>query len=366
QIVKGLAFFDRKENRDVLAYLRVLLNPRDDVSFERIINEPARGIGPTSLAHLRLFADSEGVSLLTACGQADRITGLKPRAVKALLDFHRLMTDLNHYRDAQPDELIRQVIDRSGYRAMLRDSRDEEDQQRLANIEELITAAVQFAAADNNLTARDWLENITLASDVDGFNEQQDCVAIMTMHAAKGLEFPAVFLLGVEMGILPHQRAVASQKDEEIEEERRLMFVGMTRAKEELYLTLARHVREFRGQETYPVPSRFLDELPGEFLEEQDLSGPGPSSFNQFRGGSPSARKAWSETGIELPLPSRPRAQDPYPPGSLVRHDHYGQGRIIGYTGFGATRSVKIRFNTAGERTFRLSHVRLEVLQPSK
>jgi DNA helicase-2/ATP-dependent DNA helicase PcrA len=361
QIVKGLAFFDRKENRDVLAYLRLLLNPRDDVSFDRVVNEPPRGIGATTLGHLKAYAEAQEISLLSACGRADFVPGLKPKAVKALRDFHQMMMDLLPLVEAQPDELIRQVLDRTGYRKMLKDSRDEEDQQRLANIEELITAAAQFAAEDSSRTIRDWLENITLASDIDGYNEEQDCVAVMTMHAAKGLEFPVVFLVAVEMGILPHQRAVASQKEEEIEEERRLMFVGMTRAKEELYLTHARGIREFRGQDNYPIPSRFLDELPPEVLERVDRSGLAATAADRFRGGTDAARQGWSDAGIDIPLPSRPRLDDPYAVGSAVRHATYGDGTVVGYSGFGATRAIKVRFRTAGERTFRLSHVQLVV-----
>ncbi|MFO0844540.1 MAG: UvrD-helicase domain-containing protein [Gemmataceae bacterium] len=362
QIVKGLAFFDRKENRDVLAYLRLLLNPKDDVSFERIVNEPPRGIGATTLAAVKLFAEKSEISLYSACGRAEFIPGLRGKAVTALRGFYDMMQGLAEFSQAQPDELIRQVLDRSGYRKMLKDSRDEEDQQRLANIEELITAAGQFAGEDSRFTVRDWLENITLSSDIDGFNEQQDCVAVMTMHAAKGLEFPVVFLLAVEMGIIPHQRAVASRKEEEIEEERRLMFVGMTRAMEELYLTHARGVREFRGQDNYPVPSAFLDELPPDVVERVDLSGQ-PGTANAFRGGGMAALQGWRDAGIEVPLAPKPRLDNPFPEGSLVRHEQYGVGRVLGFTGFGATRSVKVRFQTAGERTFRLSHVKLEVLR---
>lgn len=354
QIVKGLAFFDRKENRDVLAYLRLLINPRDDLSFERVVNEPPRGIGPTTLAHLKLYAEQNEISLLSACGRAEFIQGLKPKAVKALREFYDLMQELSQFLQAQPDELIKQVLDRSGYRRMLRESRDEEDQQRLANIEELITAAGQFAAEDSRHSITDWLENITLSSDIDGYNEEQDCVAIMTMHAAKGLEFPVVFLLAVEMGILPHQRAVASRKEEEIEEERRLMFVGMTRAREELYLTRATLSREFRGQSTQPISSSFLGEVPPHVVEQRDSLGDAATASQRFRGGSSAALAGWSEAGIEIPLPSRPRAEDPFPVGSLVRHTTYGVGRVLGFTGFGATRAVQVRFQTAGERSFRL------------
>ena len=173
----------------------------------------------------------------------------------------KLMDDLRKYVEAAPDEVISQVLDQSGYREALKGSNEEEDQERLANVEELITAAKQFAHEDESRTITDFLENITLASDVDGWDEQQDCVSIMTLHAAKGLEFPVVYMVAVEEGILPHQRRIDSHKKDQIEEERRLAFVGMTRAREELYLCHAR-LRDFRGQTLYAIPSTFIGELP--------------------------------------------------------------------------------------------------------
>ena len=205
QIVKGLAFFDRKENRDVLAYLRLLVNPRDDLSFLRIVNEPTRGIGKTSLDHLREYAEPRELSLLAAAAEVKNVTNIKGKASKGLTDFSQMMRELHGRIEGRPDEVIREVLDRSGYRHMLTDSRDEEDAERLANVEELITAAKQFSDEDSSRTVGDFLENITLASDVDGWDERQDCVSVMTMHAAKGLEFPVVFIAAVEDGILPHE-----------------------------------------------------------------------------------------------------------------------------------------------------------------
>src|SRR5205807_217902 len=164
------------------------------------------------------------------------------------------------------------VLEKSGYRAMLQASGDEEDEERLANIEEMITAAKQFASEDSSRTIGDFLEQITLASDVDSWDERQDCVSVMTLHAAKGLEFPVVYMLAVEQGLLPHERSLS--RPDEVEEERRLAFVGMTRAKEELHLCHAR-LREFRGTTLYAVPSMFLDELPKEGVESVDLSASG-------------------------------------------------------------------------------------------
>jgi DNA helicase-2/ATP-dependent DNA helicase PcrA len=365
QIVKGLAFFERKENRDVLAYLRLLLNPRDDLSFLRIVNEPARGIGKTSLEHLRAYAEPRELSLLGAAAEVSRITAIKGKAAAGLRDFVLMMRELEKFKDAQPDEVIRQVLELSGYRRMLQDSRDDEDQERLANIEELITAARQFAAEDSSRTIGDFLENITLASDVDSWDERQDSVSVMTLHAAKGLEFPVVFVIATEQGLLPHERSLG--REEEVEEERRLAFVGMTRAKEELYLSHAR-LREFRGQTLYAVPSMFLDELPGDAIRTIDLSASAAgtlSAMDHWRGGGPAATPGWNEAGVRplpLPVPSRQPETGGYAAGMLVRHEKYGQGRVTEVSGHGALRKVKIRFATAGERSFVVDKVKLEIL----
>jgi DNA helicase-2/ATP-dependent DNA helicase PcrA len=371
QIVKGLAFFDRKENRDVLAYLRLLLNPRDDLSFLRAVNEPTRGIGKVSLEHLRAYAEPREMSLLEAAGHVSQIPALKGKAAAALRDFAVLMRELGQLRDGAPDEVIRSVLDRSGYRLMLKGSSDEEDQERLANIEELITAAKQFAAEDRSLTIADFLENITLASDVDGWDERQDCVSIMTLHAAKGLEFPVVYMVAVEQGLLPHDRSLA--RDEELEEERRLAFVGMTRAKEELYICHAR-LREFRGQTQYTVPSMFLEELPADGVESVDLSTSGGGTaraMNEWRGGGPAAEAGWEEAGVHYrPGADRGRATDgpagagqDYAKGMLVRHETYGQGKVTDVSGYGAMRKVKIRFAKAGERTFLVEKAKLTIVR---
>ncbi len=368
QIVRGLAFFERKENRDILAYLRLMVNPRDDLSFLRIVNEPARGIGKVSLDHLRQYAEPREMSLLSAAGEANKIAAIKGKAVSALRGFHQLISDLRTLFEAPPDEVIRQVLDQSGYRRMLLGSNDSEDQERLANIEELITAAKQFAADDASRTIGDFLENITLASDLDSWDEQQDCVSIMTLHAAKGLEFPVVYMTAVEQGLLPHERSLP--RPDELEEERRLAFVGMTRAKEELYLSHARS-REFRGQTVYPVESMFFRELPAEAIEHIDLSGGNQelAAFEDWRGGGAAAQQGWNDAGVRAkPAPLPPSsadgdAQQGFVEGMLVRHATYGMGRIVEMSGQGALRRVKIRFASAGERTFIAGKVKLEIVR---
>lgn len=366
QIVKGLAFFERKENRDVLAYLRLLVNPSDNISFLRAVNEPARGIGKVSLDHLAAYAEPQEISLLAAAGQVSKIPAIKGKAAVGLTGFAQLIHELSKQADAAPDEVIRQVLDRSGYRKMLKDSTDPEDQDRLANIEELITAAKQFATEDSSRTLGDWLENITLSSDLDSWNEEQDCVSVMTMHAAKGLEFPVVFLAAVEQGLLPHERSLG--KDEELEEERRLAFVGMTRAKEELYLTHAR-LREFRGSTLYAVPSMFLEELPEE-VQAHDLSASGSGgihAMNVWRaGGSPAAKEGWKATGIHtIPEPVPPDGDHPatYAEGMLVRHREHGIGQVTEVSGHGALRRIRVRFKSAGMRTFAGVKIALEMVE---
>lgn len=353
QVVKGLAFFERKENKDVLAYLRLILNPQDDLSFLRVVNEPARGIGPTTLKHLKGFAQQREMPLCSACAELERIPAIKNKAALGLKEFHQLLITLRSILDMPPDDVIRQVIDRSGYRAMLAKSDDPDDQDRLANIEELITAAKQFAADDPTKNIEDFLEQITLASDVDSWDDKQDCVSVMTLHASKGLEFPVVYMLAVEQGLLPHERTL--NKEEDVEEERRLCFVGMTRAKQELNLCHAK-VREFRGQSLYVVPSMFLDELDECHVERIDLCDRPPSSAINY-----SQRQRFaSDEGFEIHRNGF--TEEGYAVGALVDHATYGRGKILKIDGAGALQRLRIRFALHGERVFVASKSKLTVV----
>jgi DNA helicase-2/ATP-dependent DNA helicase PcrA len=372
QIVRGLAFFERKENRDVLAYLRLLINPRDDLSFLRVVNEPARGVGKTSLEHLQNYAEPRELSLLSAAAEVEKVPAIKGKAATGLRSFLQIMHDLRQILEASPDEIIRQVLDRTGYRRMLAESEDPEDQERLANIEELITAAHQFVAEDSSRTLADFLENITLASDVDSWDEKQDCVSVMTLHAAKGLEFPVVYMMAVEQGLLPHERSLA--KDDDLEEERRLAFVGMTRAMEELHLTHCR-LREFRGQTLYAVPSMFLEELPEDGVEVEDVSATGAGKPRAGERWRTDKDEGWFDAGLR-PVSKREAAktkhgavrtvaagEQHYEEGMVVEHDRYGVGRITAISGHGALRKLKIRFSTSGERTFVADKAKLVIVK---
>lgn len=364
QIVKGLAFYDRKENKDILAYLRLLVNPSDTVSFLRAVNEPARGVGKVSLDRLVQWANDHEVSPAVACAQVARIPEIKGKAATGLRGFAQLLTDLRAKLDLPPHEIIREVLEKSGYRQMLLESTDDADADRLANIEEMITAAKQFADEDNTRTLADFLETITLASDVDVHDEHADHVSVMTFHAAKGLEFPVVYMLACEQGILPHNRSIESGKDDELEEERRLCFVGMTRAMKLLHLCHAR-MREFRGQTNYAIPSMFLDELPPE-VERTDLS----MQKNSARGAIEEWRRGYAATAggynPRFVAPVKPVVNptaDEFAVGQVVQHDEYGIGQVSQVDGYGATRKVKVRFAGSGERTFAGDKIKLRVVK---
>ncbi len=376
QIVKGLAFFERKENRDVLAYLRLVANPQDTISFLRVVNEPGRGIGKASLDKLQAFAANHEIGLLAAAGQVARITEIKGKAATGLRDFHKMITELRTKQELPPHDLVRVVLEKSGYEAMLRESGEDEDAERLANVGELVTAAKQFHEANPESTITDFLEQITLASDVDGWDEQADHVSVMTLHSSKGLEFPVVYVLAVEEGLLPHERSMG--RDDEIEEERRLCFVGMTRAMKELYLCHSR-MREFRGQLNYAIESSFLRELPRDGVEWIDTAmgrNVARTAADEWRARGGHAAKDWADTGARPFIPPK-KTNDlkptiPDPPdtglakGLLVQHEEYGIGTITQLEGFGALRKVKIRFPGHGEKTFMVEKVKLKVVTRKK
>lgn len=374
QIVKGLAFYDRKENKDVLAYLRLLVNPQDTVSFLRIVNEPGRGIGKVSLDKLQSHAAKKEISLLAATAEVAQIPEIRGKAATGLRDFYRLMTELRANLSLPPHELIQLVLTKSGYRKMLEEMQgDEEDTDRLANVEEMVTAAHQFYSEDTERTIGDFLEQITLASDVDGWDEASDAVSVMTLHSSKGLEFPIVSIIGMEEGLLPHERSLGNAED--VEEERRLCFVGMTRAMRELYLCHAR-LREFRGEVRYQIPSMFIQyELP-EDVERVDLS----MSRNQARSAAedwrrkigPAAREFAESSTKPFATPTKSESSTATAPppdlavGALVQHDEYGLGQITDLSGYGALKRVKIRFPAHGEKTFVASKVKLKVVGKKK
>ena len=369
QVVGGLSFYERQEIKDVLSYLNLMANPKNDVAFGRVVNVPPRGIGKTTLDKLKERAEALGLPLLAMSREASAVPGLKDRAARALRDFGMLMDELVALRDHSAEEVIRRLLTLSGYReALAADGPTGED--RLANIDELISAAREFDREHPGGTVIDFLEEVSLSSAVDRWNDDGGSVTLMTLHAAKGLEFPVAFIVGLEQGLLPHSRS--NESDDELEEERRLLFVGITRAERELYLSHCR-IREFRGQRQSTIPSCFLAELPEDALTIRDLAGgsaPSPHSMSPHQS---RPRTEWPKSsakpnefrlmtasdllggGPKLTTPPSEDVLMAFQPGASVMHPQYGIGRIVAVEGAGPNRKGRVAFTLGGERTFILA-----------
>jgi DNA helicase-2/ATP-dependent DNA helicase PcrA len=359
QIARGTAFYDRKEVKDAVAYLRVLWNPYDEVNLRRIINTPTRGIGDTTLEHVQAFAAGKGIAFSPALRQAANIPALNTRAVNAIQNFVEMFGNWRQkIADADQQSLgfapgvcdvVEMIIHDSGLEAYYK-SEKTGDEERLANLYELVTAAQRFddeqaaLAAEEQLEGEEppprnltdqigrFLERISLVADVDGVSESSGAVTLMTLHAAKGLEFEVVAAVGLEEGLLPHQRSLESP--DQMEEERRLLFVGITRAKRRLRLHHARY-RTIRGVSERTIPSQFLRQLPEGEVECIDRSDEGEQD-------------------------ARVRSHPDLRKGTVVRHPQFGLGTVLGVAGRGSSARAKIRFNEAGVKTLVLEYARIE------
>lgn len=415
QIVGGVSFYERQEIKDVLAYAHVALNPRNDIALARVINTPTRGLGKVALERLTEYARSREISLLQACSEANAIPGAKDRTVSIIRDFALMIQELKHHAETEkPGDFIKRILLETGYQAMLDSLPDAESKERTENVLELISAAHQFEDDHpGEATIRNFLEEVTLSSAVDRWDDDQGVVTLMTMHAAKGLEFPVVFIAGLEEGILPHRRA--AENASEMEEERRLLFVGITRAQKELYLSHCR-IREFRGQRSATIDSPFLRELPREFVERVNQAGRGRSdgfwhdeesehpnrsrsvdrgtsggsgsgSFGRNQSNSYSrspsprvpefknrimtaadlARAQAASTGQSpaLPASEKPNPAD-FQIGSAVAHPLYGVGKVIAIEGSGIKTKARVKFATRGEVAFVIAMSPLKLLPGRK
>jgi len=358
QMVNGLEFFQRKEIKDVRGYLQLLNNPRDDVALLRVINVPARGIGKTTLQRLANYAARHGLTLLESARQCRRIESLKNRAASLVGKFVDLFDRLAPIAGAPVEEILGYVLAESGYKKPFEESDLEEDQQRLANIEELLTVAREFDERYSGQSPlEDFLEETSLVNDTDDWELENDRVTLMTLHASKGLEFPVVYLVAVEQGLLPHERS-RSHADQ-LEEERRLMFVGITRAQQELQISTAAY-RDFRGERKMTVPSQFLLELPrGEMEVQQPVTAPGEPFYEapvrRAVSRSPAPRTAPGPrltTAAELAGggPAASVCPDEFLQGMLVRHPQHGLGRVVALSGSGPARKATVAFASAAGR----------------
>ena len=263
KIVGGLKFYERKEIKDIIAYLRLIANPSDNLSLERIINEPKRGVGKTSIENVEKISAELGISMYQVIKEADKYI---PRIYNNTREFIKLIEELRSL-DVPISELIKQTLNKSGYTDSLKNENTVEAESRIENLEEFLTVAMEFEKEEADNSLPEFLETISLSSDTDNLEETDNMVTLMTLHSAKGLEYPVVFLVGMEDGIFPGHKSIDNPED--IEEERRLFYVGITRAKQYLFLTFARK-RTIFGSTSFNPPSRFLKEIPQELLEGYD------------------------------------------------------------------------------------------------
>jgi ATP-dependent DNA helicase UvrD/PcrA len=338
QVIGGPRFYERAEIKDAIAYLQVIDNPADAVSLLRIANRPRRGVGDTTLTRLQLWSDANGSTLYDALGHAEAagVFGASLRAVNAL---QTLLQSLQaRSQELSVAELVQRVLEQSGYLESLEAERTIEARGRIENLQELVGVAQEYAEQAEEPALSEFLQQISLFSDQDTIREEQSLVTLMTLHNAKGLEFGAVFMIGMEEGIFPHARSVEEQG---IEEERRLSYVGMTRAKEKLTLTHASS-RSLWGSRSYNLPSRFLDELPADEVQRERL-----------RPGS------WSDYGRPAASAIQPRENVPaLSTGDSVRHGTLGEGVVVGIEPGGV---VTVRFADDGaERKLMLEYAPLE------
>lgn len=342
RVLGGTRFYERKEIKDMLAYLWLIHNPNDDLRLERIINEPKRKIGATTLTALRDIAAVEHISMLAVCERARSYTALG-RTADRLVEFAVLIAELREIADTTSlSELFRSVIEKTGYRAML-ENEGEEGKDRLENVEELVSNAVEYEENAEAATLANFLEEVALVADVDNYDREADAVVMMTMHSAKGLEFPVVFLPAMENGMFPSQSALASH--EELEEERRLAYVAITRAKEKLFLLRAKE-RLLYGMTQFNQPSRFVKEIPPLLLDTSD-SREAPRARVSGMGYQP--KIVGGIGGIKKPQAPKVPVER-FTVGARVSHPVFGQGVVLSVRDLGSDTLYEVMFDTVGTK----------------
>lgn len=342
-MVGGTKFYDRKEIKDVLAYLRVLYNPFDDLSLLRIINVPKRSIGATTVAKLQDYARANGTSLFMTLTQLHLVDTIKGKTKEKLEEFGILIfTLVAEMEDKTVLDILESILDRTGYLAQLEESTDPQDQARAENIGELLSVAKDFQDTNLTGTVEDFLEQVALVNDVDSFEQEESKVTLMTLHAAKGLEFPIVFLGGLEEGLFPHSRTLMNP--EEIEEERRLAYVGITRAEKELYISNAT-TRTVFGRTSSYLPSRFIDEIPEELVDGLRAKRKVPDDIKRH---VPQHMSVTSRP-VTKPIVRNEVIAD-WKVGDTAIHSKWGNGKVINVAGEGAGMKLTIEFPTQGVR----------------
>lgn len=371
RILSGLRFYDRKEIKDILSYIRVIFNPSDDVNLARIINTPKRGIGDTTVDKIAAMAQSVGKSMYDILSDANYLEPLGRTRVK-LEEFVSVINSLREMVDKAPlTELFDAIYDKTGYLASLEAEKTVEAMGRIENLEEFKSKAAEYEANVENPTFEGFLDNISLVSDVDNYDEEQNAVVMMTLHSAKGLEFPVVFICGMETGLFPG--TMAEMYDEEMEEERRLCYVGITRAKKKLYLTYAQQ-RMLYGKTESRLPSKFLNEIPTNLIyREPDKN----TKVYRFGGESAMPRASKTNTlgtrenldsvlstfGIgtaSSKIAAASSSPCQWKKGDRVRHVKFGEGMITDVTDTGGDAELEISFDRVGTRRLLSSFAKLQ------
>ena len=363
KVVGGLRFYERREVKDLLAYLRVLANVDDEISLRRVINVPKRGIGDTSLDYVDLFAQEQGISFWQGLLRCSEVTGLPARAAQSIQDFTSMMSALHVLVEAKtrPSVIVEAALEQSGLLKELADSTDPQDEVRVENLKELVAVSMEYEERDfeeliedEEISLAGFLEKVSLVADADEIPEGEDhggVVTMMTLHTAKGLEFPTVFLTGMEDGIFPHSRTLG-EKDE-VEEERRLAYVGLTRARKYLYISRAQY-RSTWGAPNYNPPSRFLDEIPEDVIEWRNDSSTSVSASlikrSRVATAPPPRATGKKISAIELHI------------GERVSHDTFGVGTVVSVAGEGDKAEATIKFGQYGEKRLLLRYAPVEKL----
>ncbi|QTC41056.1 DNA helicase PcrA [Bacillus sp. V3] len=347
-IVGGIKFYDRKEIKDILAYLRLIANPDDDISLQRVINVPKRGVGATSVDKIARYAADHDISMFSALEEADFI-GLSPKITKAVIEFKEMVkgyTGMQEYLSVT--ELVEEILEKSGYTDMLKAEKSIESQSRLENLDEFLSVTKSFEQSNDDKSLVAFLTDLALVADIDKLDEDdqpKDSVILMTLHAAKGLEFPVVFLMGMEEGVFPHSRSL--MEEDEMEEERRLAYVGITRAEEELYMTNAQ-MRTLFGQTKMNPVSRFISEIPADLLDdvmaESKSKGPFSSPFGRTAGGSPS--RPAPRKPVTRPVVQKTTGGEAvsWQVGDKASHKKWGTGTVVSVKGSGDSVELDIAF----------------------
>ena len=407
RLVGGVNFYQRKEIKDILAYLKTIANGVDDLSVLRIINVPKRGIGATTMGKVTIFASEHGMSLYDALREARQIPGIG-KAAEKITNFIGQMESFRaraQSEDYTIQDLIEGIMDETGYQQELEAEGEVESQTRLENIEELVNKAVSYEEDSEHPTLDEFLEQVALVADIDNMDESENRVTLMTLHSAKGLEFPKVYLVGLEDGLFPSMMSINSDDKTDMEEERRLCYVGITRAKNELVITSARQ-RMVNGETRYCKPSRFMEEVPGELLDEERLepvlgsfgsrnnadsvggfgksgiSGEAGLPWNQPAGGSartstfgkgynayasgtsqpssgPGAGRTGGNPGFGKAFTVQKAASLDYSEGDRVRHIKFGEGTVKSIKDGGKDYEVTVVFDTAGQKKMFASFAKL-------